>query len=152
MLRNNPFVLYTCIPNGLNEPTPESSLWNFHCESHDSPPLTKTISIISPISQCNAVQIFTKDSVDTFSFRPSFAIKAGLIPAACCKSFFFISKSINNFHSFLLLTAIFVTFHATIKVYNSSLLYQKSFYLSIKLHDNEVLLLDYQNRVIKKKN
>lgn len=55
-----------------------------------------TISIISPISQFRAVQIFTSESVDTFSLRPIFAISAELTPAACCKSFFFISKSIHK--------------------------------------------------------
>lgn len=60
-----------------------------------------TISIISPISQFRAVQIFTSESVDTFSLRPIFAISAELTPAVCCKSFFFISKSIRSFQSFL---------------------------------------------------
>lgn len=60
-----------------------------------------TISIISPISQFRAVQIFTSESVDTFSLRPIFPISAELTPAACCKSFFFISKSIRSFQSFL---------------------------------------------------
>ena len=35
-----------------------------------------TSSIISPISHCNAVHIFTRTSVVTFSFFPSFAIEA----------------------------------------------------------------------------
>ena len=48
-----------------------------------------------------AMQIFANESVDTFSLRPIFAINAELIPAACCKSFFFISKSMRSFHSFL---------------------------------------------------
>ena len=58
-------------------------------------------SIISPMSHCSAVQIFTSTSVVTFSFLPNFAIDAWLIPAAAHKSFFFISLSINNFHNFL---------------------------------------------------
>lgn len=35
------------------------------------------------------------------SLRPIFAISAELTPAACCKSFFFISKSIRSFQSIL---------------------------------------------------
>ncbi len=57
-------------------PMLEFSHGNFHCESPESPPLAGTTSTISPISQCNAVHILTKDSVETFSFRPSLAINA----------------------------------------------------------------------------
>lgn len=70
-------------------------------EGRKKAPHCGTISIISPISQFRAVQIFTSESVDTFSLRPIFAISAELTPAACCKSFFFISKSIRSFQSFL---------------------------------------------------
>ena len=44
-------------------------------------------SIISPMSHCKAVQIFTSTSVVTFSFFPNFAIEAWLIPAAAHRSF-----------------------------------------------------------------
>ena len=56
---------------------------------------------MSQISHCKATQIRKIMSVLTFSFFPSLAIEAELIPAISHKSFFISSLSINNFHNFL---------------------------------------------------
>ncbi len=47
----------------------------------------KTTSIISEISQFNAIHIFNKILVLTFSFFNNFAIEVLLIPALTAKSF-----------------------------------------------------------------
>ena len=60
-----------------------------------------TISRISATSHPSATHILSRISVLTFSFRPSLAMDALLIPAFSARSFFIISLSINSFHNFL---------------------------------------------------
>ena len=50
--------------------------FNAHHSASFRSVVSGTISIISPISHCRALHIFTSTSVVTFSFLPSFAIEA----------------------------------------------------------------------------
>ena len=61
----------------------------------------KPIAIISSMLHSNALHIFTRTSVLTFSFLPSFARAVVVIPVAVRNSVLFISLSIRSFHNFL---------------------------------------------------
>ena len=58
-------------------------------------------SMMSPISQFSVLHTFIRTSMLTVSPFESLVTEAQLIPAAACKSFFFMSLSINIFHNFL---------------------------------------------------
>ena len=82
--------------------------WNYYCLPYNLPlhytdsSLSVGIkSIISPTLHFNALQTFINTSMLTVSPFESFVTDAQLIPAAVCKSFFFISLSIRTFHNFL---------------------------------------------------
>ena len=92
-----PSVRFACSRNA-GRPLVKAAI---HCSFASTLQLLElsVISIMSPISHCSAVQIFTNTSVVTFSFFPSFAIDAWLIPAATHKSIFLIVEMSRNVQS-----------------------------------------------------